>query len=156
MADGLHVDIHPRYLRGAFGQPRHGCFVQVAPNQERQGQAFFDMRLDVVLGHLPGHTESYRQLVDQRIHVANGLSPPARLTQFLEVNRDAVARPVVGDTHAIAVENLTAHARDPDAPHTLLHQVALVVLTVSDLHTPECGKQNPEGGQHNHQQNTHP
>ena len=69
------------------------------------------------------------------------------LAQFVEVKADVVAGPVLGNGHALPIQDLAANGRDANGAERLRLLVLRVVTVGNDLHPPEANDKNPDAQQ---------
>ncbi len=149
---GHGQDFDAREVLDLFGDVGEGGELHVLPDDERDGATLADVPDDLLATDLAGKPQTPSELVDERVDGEDGVVPRAGLAQLFAVDDDGVGRAVIGEHHAITVEDAPAQSGVLHEAQTLARLDRAVTPRFEHLHLPEtpAESQNPhreEGGQ---------
>ena len=113
---GLHLDLGAGQRSGPLREPGHLPLVEPLEREQRDRAPAVQVAPDAVAVDFARLAHDRRDLVEQGVHAVDGVRPGAGLAQLLDVEGDAIRRPVVGEDRAVAVEDAAARGGLADAP----------------------------------------
>ena len=144
----LDDDVDAGERIGPFGEARELVGREVAVGDERDRPALPEVAPDRVAVQLGLAPDDEREVPRPGEDLLHGVGPAAGRAQLVEVERGAVARAVVGEDGAVAVEDPAARGREPHAAQRHLGLLAEVAVPVAHLDVVQAEQEERERPEH--------